>query len=86
MHSSKSASNNRVDRPQDSGECFGGFGGVTWQWDSKPIPPARNCSGNFPGGWPQFAKDLGLPFMMHISEVRNANEVPNNADRLLSNV
>ena len=68
-----------VPGPQDSGECFGGFGGVTWQWDSKPIPPARNCSGNFPGGWPQFAKDLGLPFMMHISEVRMPTKVRNNA-------
>ena len=39
-----------VPGPQDSGVCFGGFGGVTWQWDSKPIPPASNCSGNFPTG------------------------------------
>ena len=41
-----------VPGPQDSGVCFGGFGGVSWQWDSNPIPPASNCSGNFPTGEP----------------------------------
>eukprot|EP01052_Picozoa_sp_SAG31_P006490 SAG31_NODE_299_length_18114_cov_3.533777_9_plen_530_part_00 len=55
--------------PRDEGICFRGFGGTTWQWDTRPIPPAKNCSGNFPdGGWRGFAKQLDLPFMMHISE------------------
>eukprot|EP01052_Picozoa_sp_SAG31_P044292 SAG31_NODE_7668_length_1622_cov_1.707157_2_plen_308_part_00 len=39
-----------VPGPQDSGVCFQGFGGVSWQWDSRPILPAANCSGNFPTG------------------------------------
>eukprot|EP01048_Picozoa_sp_COSAG05_P000215 COSAG05_NODE_6_length_45604_cov_26.489660_5_plen_592_part_00 len=59
---------NAVPGPQDSGVCFGGFGGTTWQWDSKPIPPAANCSGNFPTGWRGFAAKLNLPMMLHISE------------------
>lgn len=59
---------NAVPGPRNEGVCFDGFGGTTWQWDSALIPPARNCTGNFPGGWRAFAKQLGLPFMMHISE------------------
>ena len=57
-----------VPGPQDSGVCFPGFGGASWQWDSKPIPPAANCTGNFPSGWRGFAQKLRLPMMMHISE------------------
>ena len=59
---------NAVPGPADSGVCFDGFGGTSWQWDSKPIPPAANCSGNFPDGWRGFAKKLKLPMMLHISE------------------
>ena len=54
--------------PYDEGICFEGFGGVSWQWDSKPVAPAANCSGNFPRGWAAFAKEIELPFMLHISE------------------
>lgn len=71
-----------VPGPQDTGICFEGFGGVSWQWDSKPIPPAANCSGNFPSGWRGFAEKLGLPMMLHISEwsgskISGKNKVPN---------
>ncbi len=59
---------NAVPGPRNEGICFEGFGGATWQWDSKEISPARNCSDNFPGGWRAFAEQMGLPFMMHISE------------------
>lgn len=58
----------KVPGPRDEGVCFDGFSGVSWQWDSSPIPPAANCTANFPGGWSGFAKELGLPLMMHISE------------------
>jgi hypothetical protein len=64
---------NPIPGPRDDGICFGGFGGTTWQWDSRPIPPARNCSGNFPGGWRAFAQQLDLPLMMHISEWAGRN-------------
>jgi hypothetical protein len=70
---------NAVPGPNEEGICFGGFGGTTWQWDSKPIAPASNCTANFPTGWKGFAQKLGLPMMLHISEWAGAKRAGKHA-------